>query len=273
MPLPDNFSEWEHLQDMIRLYQNKEVGKYFKNQADNDISTPKGGLKHACYIKDSDTAIMTFIRLWLFEVNAGHIQSLLTPIYGIPVEDFQGEVKFKPQVHLHFQERYPYITDRVRAVTGEISFRLMNEDAATYSRAKAEELAKDIKREFGNPIFVWNKGKYVYYYEDKEHGYRLRLYVISKSEGERVTKNVLSIRGHSFNDDYSDYVENTRTYPNNPGNQTIYGQSVPKPMRRPTADVRFRYAQLHLHGRTKVINLVATAEAGLKQVIERLSTV
>ncbi|AFZ56913.1 hypothetical protein H6G54_12080 [Anabaena cylindrica FACHB-243] len=273
MSLPEKFSEWEHLQDQVLRIHNPRVKAFFKNQADNDISTPKSSLKHACVMKDEDTAIMTLIRYILFEFDAGHAQSLQAPVYGIPVADFQGETKFKPQVHLHFQERYPYIADRIRAVKGEISFRLMNEDAATYTRAKAEQLAKDIKREFGTPIFVWNKGKYVYYYEDIEHGYRLRLYVISKAEGERVTKNVLAIRGHAFNDDYSDYVENTRSYPNNPGNQTIYGQSVPKPVKRPTADVRFRYAQLHLHGRTKVINLVATPEVALRQVIEKLNSV
>ena len=36
-------------------------------------------------MKDGDTATMTMMRLWLFEVTAGHTQSLQTPIYGIPV--------------------------------------------------------------------------------------------------------------------------------------------------------------------------------------------
>jgi len=273
MPLPDNFSEWEHLQDQLRRYHNPEVQKFFKNQPDNDISTPKASLKHACLMKDSDTAEMTLIRKLMFEFDAGHAQSLQAPIYGIPVNDFQGEVTFKPQVHLHFQERYPYIADRLRPVRGEISFRLMNETGAGWSRTKSEALAKDIKREFGTPLFVWNKGKYIYHYKDTEYGYQLKLYVPSKSEGERITRAVVGIRGHAFNDDYSDYVENTRSYPNNPGNHTIYGQSVPKPIRRPTADVRFRYAQLMLHGRTKVINLVTVPGIALKQVIERISGV
>lgn len=272
MPLPNKFSEWEHLQDQVRRYHNQNVQKFFKNQPDDDISTPKASLKHACLIKDSDTADMVVIRKLMFEFDAGHAQSLQAPIYGIPVNDFQGEVTFKPQVHLHFQERYPYIADRIRPVRGEISFRLMNETGEGWNRGKSEALAKDIKREFATPIFVWNKGKYVYYYKDIENGYQFRLYVQAKSEGERITRAVLGIRGHAFNDDNSDYVENTRTYPNNPGNHTIYGRSVPKPIRRPTADVRFRYAQLTLHGRTKVINLVSTPEVGLREVIERLTT-
>ncbi|MFM6722922.1 MAG: hypothetical protein ACKPJF_00415 [Dolichospermum sp.] len=75
MPLPQGFNEWEHLQDQIRFHHNKLVDSYFKNQGNEDISTPKASLKHACKIKDSDSAAMTQIRLWLFEVTAGHSQS------------------------------------------------------------------------------------------------------------------------------------------------------------------------------------------------------
>ncbi|MBN3959253.1 hypothetical protein [Nostoc sp. NMS8] len=98
MPLPDNFSEFEHLQDLVRLEHNKAVKAYFKNQEDDDISTPKASLKHACLIKDEDTAAMTQMRLWLFEITIGHAQSLQTPIYGIPVQELQRESKFRPQI-------------------------------------------------------------------------------------------------------------------------------------------------------------------------------
>lgn len=271
MGLPDKFSEWEHLQDQVRRYHNKEVNKFFKNTNSDNFSTPKEHLKHACLMKDDDTAEMTLLRKLLFEFDAGHAQSLQAPIYGIPVDVYQSDIKFKPQVHLHFLEKYPYIAERTRAVRGRISFVLMNESSENYSPSKADALALDVKREFGNPIFVWEKGKYYYYYRDKDKGYDLRLLVKSKSEGERVAKAVLAIQGHSFNGDLSDYVENSRTYPTNPGNQTIYGKSVPKPIKRQTTDVRFTHAQLLLHGRLKVINLVAAQGTHLKQVLQRLS--
>ncbi|MHC5772098.1 MAG: hypothetical protein ACYTXI_42620, partial [Nostoc sp.] len=63
MPLPEGFSEWENLQDLVRLDHNKAVTSYFKNQEDNDISTPKARLKHTCLIKDEDTATMTLMRM------------------------------------------------------------------------------------------------------------------------------------------------------------------------------------------------------------------
>jgi hypothetical protein len=274
MPLPDNFNEWEFLQDTVRRWHNKAVTQYFRNQEVNDISTPKAALRHACTMKDGDTSTMTMMRLWLFEVTAGRLQSVQTPIYGIPVTEHQRNVEFKPQVKLYFKERLsPTETDRLNPATGEITFRLINETGATYSRAKAEAMAKDIKREFGNPIFAWDKGIYYYYYRDFERGYDLRLLVKSKTEGERLARAVLAIQGHSFSDDLSDFQENTRAYPANPGNQIVYGQTVKKPVKRPRAEVRFRYAQLLLHGRLKVISLVATPEAALKQVIERLSII
>ena len=124
MPLPEGFNEWEHLQDMVKLWHNKQVAKWFKNQPINDISTPKPALRQACTIKDNDTATMTLMRLWLFEVTAGHAQSLQAPIYGTPVGDYQREVSYKPQIKLFFRERRDRdMVDRLSPATGEITFR------------------------------------------------------------------------------------------------------------------------------------------------------
>ena len=41
MPLPESFSEWEHLQDTIRLWHNKAVAKWFKNQPENAYFNPQ----------------------------------------------------------------------------------------------------------------------------------------------------------------------------------------------------------------------------------------
>lgn len=270
-----NFSPVEHLHDLVRKEHNKRVDIWFKNTEIDAKGTPKQQLYYACRIKDEDDATTMVMRMWLFEFTIGYAQSLQAPIYGIPVAEHQRGVKFKPQVKLYFVERLNNndVIDRNNPVTGEITFRLMKEESSTYSRTKAEALAKDIKREFGNPIFVWEKGWYYYYYRDFERGYDLRLLVKSKVEGERVTKAVLSIQGHPFNKDFVDFPEHDRTYSLNPGTQLVYGQQTKKPIERPRVDVRFRSAQLLLHGRVKAINLVATPESRLKQVIERLSVV
>ena len=93
MALPENFSEFEHLQSVVRRVHNRAVKQFFKNQTDNDISTPKASLKHACLIKDNDSQPVMMQRQWLFEVTAGHAQSLAPEMYGIPVAEYQREVK------------------------------------------------------------------------------------------------------------------------------------------------------------------------------------
>src|ERR687885_596971 len=106
MPLPEGFSEWEHLQSVIRQVHNKDVQQWFKNQPDDDISTPRASLKHACLLKDDDTVDMTILRMWLFEFQCLHTQSLQRPVYGMPVQEFQSDRKFKPQIKLYFFEDY-----------------------------------------------------------------------------------------------------------------------------------------------------------------------
>lgn len=273
MPLPNGFSEWEHLQDTIRREHNKAVRAYFKNQADDDISTPKASLKHACLIKDDDSALMQQQRQWLFEVLVGRLQATQTPIYGIPVPDSQSLAKFRPQVQLYFRELQTSPTydptSFLLPVEGQISFRLMDETSDTISRTKAEALARKIKNEFCNPIFVWEKGWFATTYIDLEKGYQLKLFVKSKTEGERLVRQVLSIQNHTLDNDYLQFIEHDKTYPVNPGTHRVYGRTVKKPRKRPVANVSFRRAKLIIWGQAHAINLVSVGGRE-KSVIERV---
>lgn len=273
MPLPNNFSEWEHLQDTIRREHNKAVRAYFKNQADNDISTPKASLKHACLIKDDDSALIQQQRQWLFEVLVGRLQSTQTPIYGIPVPDSQSLVKFRPQVQLFFRELQTSPTydpeSYLVPVEGILSFRLMDETSETISRAKAEALARKIKAEFCNPIFVWQKGWYAMTYTDEEKGYKCKIYVKTKAEGERIIRKVLSIQNHAFDESSMQFIEHERTYPANAGTHRVYGRIVKKLRKRPVADISFRKAKLIIWGQPNAINLVSVGGRE-RSVIERV---
>ena len=69
MPLPIDFSPWEHLQNTIRFAHNQQVRKEFDDiQVDDDITTPRGSLKVASLIDDKDTSTMTLIRMFLYHV-------------------------------------------------------------------------------------------------------------------------------------------------------------------------------------------------------------
>lgn len=54
--LPNNFSEWEHLQSVLIRAQNKFVREEFKDLGGDDwipdINTPRGSLRQACTHKD-----------------------------------------------------------------------------------------------------------------------------------------------------------------------------------------------------------------------------
>lgn len=273
MAIPADFNEWTNLRDLIKLEHNKAVKLYYKNQLDDDVSTPKSRLKHSCVIKDNDTVDMLLLRMWLFEVTCGHTQSIQRPVYGIPVQDTQSEWKFKPQVKLHFLEPWDketHETQKLPQLEGEITFRLVNESSDSITRAKAEVLAKKIKQEFATPVFNWEKGWYKCTYLDLERGYDFRLLVKSKVEGERVVKQVLNIQNHTFNKDCLQFVEHDRSYPVNPGTHKVYGRTVKKPVKRRRSDVKFRYAQLLIWGIPNPVNLVATSNTRLRSVIERV---
>ena len=272
MPLPEGFDEWENLQDIIRLEHNKAVRNYFKDTPDDNVVDPKPRLKHSCLMKDSDTDVMTLMRMWLFEITIGRLQGVQTPYYGIPIYEFQSERTFKPQIKLYFLEPYNYnsTNEDTGRTEGEISFRLMNETSETITPAKAEVLAREIKNVFATPPFIWNKGKFKCTYFDAERGYELKLLVTSKAEGERITKAVLSIQNHVFDRDFFQFIDNDRVYPTNPGTHRVYGKTVKKFVKRRTVDVKFRYAQLFVWGKQNPVNLVATSGTRLRNVLERV---
>ena len=271
MPLPADFNEVENLTDIIRREHNKTVKAYFKNQADDDVSTPKARLKHSCLIKDDDPIPVMSMRLWLFEVTVGNLQAIQAPVFSAISLDETSEIKFKPQVQLFFKESQTassYDPDYY-PVEGEISFRLMDESSASMTRTKAETLARNIKQEFATPLFTWDKGWYYCSYRDKEKGYLLKLLVKSKTEGQRVVKQVLKIQNHTFDDNFFQFTEHDRTYPAVPSTTTIYGRTRKKRRERPRAEVRFKHAKLIIHGLSNAINLV-DAGGRLRSEIERV---
>jgi hypothetical protein len=259
MSLPDGFSEFEHLQDQIRIVQNKRVREWFSGVDDNDIATPRASLKHACVLKDDDSADMSIMRLWLFEVFVGHAQAFHPPLYSIPSLDFQDHVRFKPQITLFFSEDIEDVDPGYTRVTGEISVRL-KESIDTLSNADVNTLATKIKTLFGTGKgFAWKKGKQLYAYVDTEKGYRLKILAPNESEAKKVIEQTLDIQSHSpdwDNLNQSVAVNPAQKYPTIPPKKTILGKSRKMPRRRPVATVYFRYALLHLYGLPNPIVLI-----------------
>lgn len=261
MALPEGFNPVEFLQDTVMKVQNRIVRDEFNDVGDDDweadITTSRGALRVACTHQDSDSIDVTLTRLWLFYGCLRKASDFHPPIYGIPIDSYQQQVTFLPQIKLHFLENLRDVEPGFEAVEGEISFRLMHETPETMTPAKAQTLANKIRSLFaGSSGFIWKKGRVKVVYLDKEKGYDFRLLVTSETEGRRIVEQVLDIQNHSPDWQNLSIAESRANFPIIPPNHLVYGKQRRKPRRRPRADVHFKFAELHLHGLPNPIILV-----------------
>jgi hypothetical protein len=265
MTLPDNFSHWEHLQDMLRREHNKTVRAYFKDLGGvdwaPDISSSRGAIRVACTMDDNDTADMTMLRMYLFHQVLGYGRKQLANVYGLPKFEKNEGVEYKPKIVLVFEQDSSAVPENLSKLTAEISFRMMDHTSEDLTPSILTPIAAKISNVFtdaGRGI-TYDKGKIICYYKDKIHGYELRIYALNKPEGIEVIKKVLSIRNHTYNDDFLSISDSEKNSINNPtGTQKIYGKNRKKPTWRRTGKVRFRYAYADLWGMTSFIHLVDT---------------
>jgi hypothetical protein len=175
MPLPDPFSDVEHVQALIRRYINKEIREHFSDLGgddwDPDITTTRGSMRKALTHEDSDPLQLTLARLFIYYFIYGQAKALMPDIYGIPNTVFDQVRIYRPQVCLYFSGSETPSDNVHKRVGGEISFRLMNETSTTISRTQVETLATRIKTLFAaSTRFVWRKGKLMVSYTDRERG-------------------------------------------------------------------------------------------------------
>jgi hypothetical protein len=257
MALPNGFSQWEHLQDVLRNYHNKLVREEFSDITDDDaLAIPRGALKRACLLDDDDTVQMTLLRLHLFFFHARKAQDLQAPVYGIPISEYDESVKYHPSVTLYFSEDPDQVPSQKQPVRTQISFRLMNETSASIVEAEARTLATKIKTEFGTAGgYRWRRGKLLATYRRPDQGWRLQIYVFSESEAREVIGKVLDVRNQTLDSEYLSIHESKADFPANPGNQIVYGKLRPKPVRRPVTYIRYQRSTLSMQGLTKGITL------------------
>jgi hypothetical protein len=264
MPLPEGFSPWEHLQATLIQTYNRAIRDEFNDVGDEtwepEITTPRGTLRVACTLRDDDSAIMTIIRMMLYYFVLRKANDLQSAIYGIPVHSYQETWKFKPQVHLYFQEDPQDVEAGYAPVTGEINFRLANESYETMTMAEVNSLANRVQSNFATAGgFIWRKGKVMCSYADRSRGYKLQILARDKTEGRRVIEQVLDIQGHTPDWEYLNVTTNEEImerYPTIPPTRSILGKSRRLPRKRPVAEVRFRHALLHVWGLPNPVVLI-----------------
>jgi hypothetical protein len=264
MPLPDNFSPAEHLQDVVMLIQNKIVRAEFNDVGDDawvhDITSSRGSLRVACTHEDADSIDMTLTRLWLFYGILRKCQDFHPAIFGIPSTSFQETTKYHPQIRLHFIEKTTEVEKGYQPLESQVSIRLMNETTETLTKAEATIIANKVKTLFHTGVpFFWKRGKQLISYTDQSKGYYFQLLVYDITNAKKVIEQVLDIRGHTPDWKLLNTKQNAEpstTYPTVPVTKTIMGKPYKQPRRRPVGTVHFKYAVLHLHGKPNPVVLV-----------------
>ena len=268
MPLPEPFSDIEHLQLTIRRYCNKQIREDFRDvfgtgdSWEPEVGTTRGAMLRALLHEDSDPITTTLLRMFLYYFTYGKAQMMQTPVYGMPVDSYDTNFTYKPQITLYFKQRVRDVQEDKNAAEGELSFRLMYETATTISNTEVDRYAQRIATNFaGSTKFVWQKGKHRFTYADRSKGYQLSINVISEAEGRKVVEQILDIQQHTPNWKYAKYIETmepNERYPDIQSSHSILGQTRRKPRQRPREDVRFVSAALLIHGLPSPIALVDT---------------
>ena len=259
MTLPNNFSEWEFLQGVLRQVYNREVDREFRDiQVEESIATPRAALKTACRISDNDSAIQSLVKLFFYYFVLRNARDLQRPVYGIPVDDYQSLHKFSPCVHLYFRQDSAGTPSGRAPVRARISYRIRNESSTTITEAELRLHAQRIRQEFApnSRGWMWSKGRVLVTYRDVKHGLNLQLYALNKAEAIQVIRKVTNCAQVPYDSDLVVTHESERSFPANPGNIQILGRSRRRPVLRPTARVRFQKATASIWGLPQDITLV-----------------
>lgn len=253
---------WPKIRKLLRAPDigfNAEVFRYFKNE--NLDPADVGGrikVRDFCLIgaKDSRSTALSKIQYFRDQVQRAHLKPT---IIGVSKSELDASIspKYKPHVILYFRQDLNAVPNGMTAIEARISFRLMNQTSTSITRIKIEALASRIRAELAvHPGWTFDKGKYIVHYNDPELGYHLQIYALSTTEGERVVKKILSIQNHVFNEKLLSNSTPGRNSENTPSNIKILGKTYKEPRWRPTASVRFLYADLILHDLPEPICLV-----------------
>lgn len=263
MALPDEFSEWEHLQSTIIRVHNRLVREEFSDLGgeswDPDIGSSRGSLRHACTLKDNDTADMLIQRYLLFYFTMRKAKDLQGSIVGIHKDKYDQYYKYRPQITLFFREDNQDVEAGYKPVEGQITLRLEAETSESITETELTSIANRIRSNFGGPTgYIWRKGKDEAIYWDKSKANFFRLYTRNKPDAKELLEKALNIKNDTPNWEHLQYKEPdqpTEKYPTIPPNIRILNKTKKEPRRRPIAEVRFQYAYANLWGKPNSIYL------------------
>ena len=181
-------------------------------------------------------------------------------IWAVPTDEIIESQRTHPQIILLFKQDKELITNKkIRRLEGRIAFRLMNESPTSLSKGEAINLAKRIKAIFaGEKPYIWEKGRELYTYKDRENGYLFQILAKKKTDAKQLITAVLTIQSHAPKWANLNLIKNQdepRAYPQAQKQARILGDTVNLPVQRRTGKVRFYKAELFIPGQTHNITL------------------
>lgn len=263
MTEPDNFTPQEQLQDTTRRVANRIIREYFKDvvRADNDLdlTTPRQALLKACLHREDDSLLATIARNQLFNQYTTYARDQIPIVAGSLLDEIDANIVYKPKITLFFQEDADDVEAGYKPVRMETSWRLVDETSQTITKAKLTTIANKIKTNFGaGNGYVFRKGRKTVVYKKPSEGYKLYLYARDLAAGKELIREILSINGHTLEDEIlkiSQVDNELDAFPYNPGTQLVLGKRKPKPRRKPMTSVRFRYAYATVAGWNSLVYL------------------
>lgn len=274
--LPNNFNSWEHFQKIWMRTHNRNVREQFSDVGDEnwnpDINTPRGSLRVACTMVDTDTVQQCLARWLFFHGDVRQWEQFNEPVYGVPVGIENETRKYKPQVRLFFKEDLDQVEEGYYPLTGEINFRLMDESTESITMFKLENIARQIKTEFGaKGGFRWHRGRYLLSYNDWAKGYKLQILCFSEAVGKEIIQKTLNIQNHTpdwANLTVSQNGSPSAAFPTIPELEIVLGKRIRKPRKRGSGYVRFLHATCKVWGLTKPVALYDRSYRLLNPLVE-----
>lgn len=250
--------QWQLLKDFLRKTHNREVNEWFADLPpyEEDFETGRKAARANSLIRPQDGQQVTLIKMinFYFNIQESHLKP---NIYGIPVDNYHEQVRFLPQITIHWRERKDIARANNRQpVRARLSVRYKG---SVDSESEVRALATKIKRIFASPTqHHWTKGRTAFDYKDVAKGHQFRLYGQTRSEVVEVINRMLEIvDDNPLNQELLSESSVERNW-TSIQRVRVAGTNFTKPQQRRVGEVYFSRAELKVHGMMSDRTLVNT---------------
>lgn len=242
-------TEWAMLQSFLLGAYNRKVRESFREDIDIDAGewdtwTNEQRLLYLFQIRSNDTANNCIIKMLLFWFLREEYTD--QPVFGIPDKQFQEQVRYRPQVILHFREK-PSDSKANRRTKNplrmRISFRILDIEPEQITQTFVNQISNEIKVLFPSTYFL-PTGREKWSYTDKENGYQFSIPAFTEGDAKELIQKILALRNHTPDWDRLGHSTTKRNYAQVERKfYALEGQSVTLPQRRRIGRVYLRQVE------------------------------